>query len=76
MMDYAARNRDQLLYNIYKMGMNSIDRGSRDYWALSPSKIEEMNRLIAEGQKIKLLNLLLQMKNHIGQVVRVRLKIL
>ena len=53
MMDYAARNRDQLLYNIYKMGMNSIDRGSRDYWALSPSKIEEMNRLIAEGQKNK-----------------------
>ncbi len=53
MLDYAARNRDHLLYNIYKMGMNSIERGSKDYWALSPSKIDEMNRLIAEGQKNK-----------------------
>ena len=51
MMDYAARNRDQLLYNIYKMGMNSIEKGNKDYWALSPKKIEEMNRLIAESQK-------------------------
>ena len=51
MLDYAARNRDQLLYNIYKMGMNSIERGSKDYWALSPSKIAEMDRLIKEGQK-------------------------
>lgn len=53
MLDYAARNRDQLLYNIYKMGMNSIDRGSRDYWALSPSKIAEMDRIIKESQKNK-----------------------
>jgi hypothetical protein len=51
MMDYAARNRDQLLYNIYKMGMNSIERGSKDYWALSPNKIEKMNKFIADSQK-------------------------
>ncbi|MGB4959701.1 MAG: M14 metallopeptidase family protein, partial [Saprospiraceae bacterium] len=51
MLDYAARNRDQLLYNIYKMGMNSIERGSKDYWALTPSKIDKMNQLIKDGQK-------------------------
>ena len=53
MLDYAARNGDQILYNIYKMGMNSIERGSKDYWALSPSKIAEMERQIKEGQKNK-----------------------
>ena len=51
MLDYAARNRDQLLYNIYKMGMNSIEKGNMDYWSLTPKKIAEMNRLIAESQK-------------------------
>ncbi len=51
MLDYAARNGDQLLYNIYKMGMNSVERGSKDYWGLSPKKIAEMNRLITESQK-------------------------
>ncbi|NJN42363.1 MAG: peptidase, partial [Flammeovirgaceae bacterium] len=39
-LDYAARHSDQLLYNIYKMGKNSIERGSGDYWTPYPSKIE------------------------------------
>jgi hypothetical protein len=30
-LDYASRYRDELLYNIYKMGRNSIERGSKDY---------------------------------------------
>jgi hypothetical protein len=37
-LDYASRYRDELLYNIYKMGRNSIERGSKDYWTLSPKK--------------------------------------
>ncbi|RFS19307.1 peptidase [Chitinophaga silvatica] len=36
-LDYAARHRDELLYNIYKMGRNAIDKGNRDTWTLSPS---------------------------------------
>ncbi|MBP1652209.1 MAG: peptidase carboxypeptidase, partial [Bacteroidetes bacterium] len=35
-LDYAARQRDEVLYNIYKMGKNAIDRGNRDNWTLSP----------------------------------------
>ncbi len=31
-LDYASRNGDKLLYNFYKAGKNSIDRGSQDYW--------------------------------------------
>lgn len=39
-LDYAARHNDELLYNIYVMGKNSIERGSKDYWTLSPKKAE------------------------------------
>jgi hypothetical protein len=42
-LDYAARHADQLLFNIYKMGRNSIERGSRDNWTPFPSKIEAIN---------------------------------
>jgi hypothetical protein len=44
-LDYAARQRDQLLYNIYQMGKNSIERGSQDYWTLSPKRVESINEL-------------------------------
>ncbi len=39
-LDYAARNSDHLLYNIYKMGRNSIERGSGDYWTPYPKRID------------------------------------
>ena len=29
LLDYASRNREQLLWNIYRMGRNAIERGSR-----------------------------------------------
>jgi len=44
-LDYAVRYRDELLYNIYRMGRNSIGRGSRDNWTLSPKRSEEIDRL-------------------------------
>jgi len=37
-LNYAARNNDAMLYNAYRMGKNSIDRGSEDYWTLSPKR--------------------------------------
>ena len=37
-IDYAARNREHLLYNIYRMGRRSIERGSEDTWTPSPSR--------------------------------------
>lgn len=48
-LNYASRHRDELLYNIYLMGKNSIDKGNRDTWSLSPSKIEAMNRLFQDS---------------------------
>jgi hypothetical protein len=39
-LDYAARQRDYLLFNIWRMGQNSIDRGSRDTWTKSPRLVD------------------------------------
>jgi hypothetical protein len=44
-LDYASRYRDELLFNIYQMGRNSIQRGSEDYWTLSPKRIDQINQL-------------------------------
>jgi hypothetical protein len=42
-LDYAARNYDDLLFNIYHMGKNSIDRGNMDYWTPYPKRIDAIN---------------------------------
>jgi hypothetical protein len=42
-IDYAARNREHLLFNIYRMGRNSIDRGSRDAWTPAPTRYERIS---------------------------------
>jgi hypothetical protein len=35
-LDYARRSGDELLFNMYKMGKNAIDRGNRDHWTMLP----------------------------------------
>ena len=37
--DVASRNKDHFLYNIYQMGKNSIERGSRDTWTTTPRRV-------------------------------------
>lgn len=39
-LDYASRHREQLLYNIWLMGKNAIDRGNRDSWTVTPKVVE------------------------------------
>ncbi|MBV9155200.1 MAG: peptidase [Acidobacteriaceae bacterium] len=41
-LDFASRYRETLLYNIYAMGRNSIERGSRDSWTITPRRIEAL----------------------------------
>src|SRR5215207_8955178 len=41
-MDHASRLRENLLYNIYRMGKNSIERGSRDTWTANPRRDAEV----------------------------------
>ncbi len=38
-LDYASRNRDRLLFNLWKMGNNAIEKGSRDQWTVRPKWI-------------------------------------
>jgi hypothetical protein len=48
-IDYASRNRENLLFNIYRMGQRAIDRGSHDYWTPSPSRINALPELGGRG---------------------------
>ncbi|MEN9685864.1 MAG: hypothetical protein RLZZ28_1650, partial [Bacteroidota bacterium] len=50
-LNYAQRYHDELLFNIYKMGKNSIEKGEKDSWTLSPKKINEMNQLFADAPR-------------------------
>jgi zinc carboxypeptidase len=38
-LDAASRYRETFLFNIYRMGRNSIERGSRDTWTVSPHRM-------------------------------------
>jgi len=52
-LDYAARNREHLLYNIYRMGKNSIERGNADHWTLTPRLIEMINGAYRKDRPIR-----------------------
>ncbi|MDR2704194.1 MAG: hypothetical protein LBC02_00290 [Planctomycetaceae bacterium] len=38
-LDLAAKLREDFLYRIYQAGKNSIERGSQDYWTLTPKQV-------------------------------------
>src|SRR5205823_5993995 len=44
-LDFAARNRQHLLFNIWRMGQNSIERGSRDHWTVTPKMAEPAKKV-------------------------------
>ncbi|MFN3514833.1 MAG: M14 metallopeptidase family protein [Phenylobacterium sp.] len=50
-LDYASRNRERLLMNIWRMGDNSIQRGRRDSWTITPKRIEALEAA-AEGKPL------------------------
>ncbi|MDB5111634.1 MAG: peptidase [Mucilaginibacter sp.] len=49
-LNYAARHSDELLYNMYRMGKNSIERGSKDYWTLSPKRSDAIVEAAKAGR--------------------------
>ena len=51
-LDYARRSGDELLYNIYKMGKNAIDRGNRDNWTLLPKHSASVTAAFEADKKI------------------------
>ena len=54
-IDYASRNKDRLLFNIYRMGRNSIDRGTRDTWTVTPDAIAEVQAAPQNTRNIQML---------------------
>jgi hypothetical protein len=49
-LDVASRNREIFLYNIYKMGKDSIDKGSKDTWTVYPRRLEAVKAEIARAR--------------------------
>jgi len=48
-LDYASRNSDHLLYNIWQMGQNSIARGDTDSWTTLPFEIDAAAEAMDRG---------------------------
>jgi hypothetical protein len=41
--DIASKRREDFLFNIYKMGKNSIERGNTDHWTVTPSEVDTLD---------------------------------
>lgn len=50
-LDVASRYRETFLSNIYRMGRNSIERGNRDHWTITPSKVENARKALAASRR-------------------------
>jgi hypothetical protein len=49
-LDIASRQRENLLFNNWRMARNSIERGGRDSWTASPSDIEAVKRAVEKDR--------------------------
>ena len=49
-IDYAARNREHLLFNIYAMGRRAIEHGSEDTWTPSPTRLQVVGEKFGGGR--------------------------
>src|SRR5579872_363097 len=47
-LDLASKYREDFLFNIYRMGKNSIERGSHDSWTITPKRIEALKDAAAK----------------------------
>jgi hypothetical protein len=50
-IDVASKNREDFLFNIYRMGKNSIERGSRDHWTIYPRRVAEVQAAIDRDRR-------------------------
>jgi len=41
-LDLASRYRETFLYRLWRMGMNSIERGSKDHWTIHPKLADQL----------------------------------
>jgi hypothetical protein len=50
-LDLASRYRETFLYRIWRMGANSIARGSRDHWTTYPRRLDEVRDSMRAGNR-------------------------
>ncbi len=50
-LNYASRNKDRVLFNIWRMGQNAIDKGNTDTWRVTPSAIDALNAAAGENAR-------------------------
>jgi hypothetical protein len=50
-IDVASKNREDFLFNIYRMGKNSIERGNRDNWTVYPGRVAEVQAAIDRDRR-------------------------
>jgi hypothetical protein len=51
-LDIASKFREDFLFRIYRAGKNSIERGSEDYWTLTPKRIAAMEASYARDRGV------------------------
>ncbi|MFN7945571.1 MAG: M14 metallopeptidase family protein [Blastocatellia bacterium] len=49
-LDVASKHREDFLFNIYRMGRNAIERGSRDNWTITPHEVAEAQAAYAKDR--------------------------
>ncbi|MEP6911967.1 MAG: M14 metallopeptidase family protein [bacterium] len=47
-LDVASKHREDFLFNIYRMGKNSIERGSHDNWTIHPKVLADVQAAITK----------------------------
>jgi hypothetical protein len=52
-MDVASKYREDFLFNAWRMGRNSIDRGTRDTWTLKPQRVDAVKQAVARDRAAK-----------------------
>jgi hypothetical protein len=67
-LDIASKRREDFLFNMYRMGKNSIDRGSRDHWTTLPKRIAavraELSTTSGRGRGVAPANLYNEVLRH------------
>ncbi len=52
-MDVASKYREDFLFNAWRMGRNSMERGSRDTWTLDPERVNVVKEAVARDRAAK-----------------------
>jgi zinc carboxypeptidase len=50
-LDIASKRKEDFLFNMYKMGKNAIEKGSRDNWTIHPKRINAAKAAIEEARQ-------------------------